>query len=565
MVEYLRQMSELVADSSDPEQATQALSAIVTEIKGKEALIATDQKLSKVLEKLIESDGASSAVIKALFSQLNSCAIDLVYDQYGSHVFESLLKSAGRVELDADLSKITSEFSEFLAANMCDIVADRRATFVLRTALVVFGGFETPSSEGDYLENIKKLGDEGKVSSSFAVLIKGLCNLSDSEIEELAESPHSSVTLQTALILASKTVYAESGNQLADRMFLKAGGKRIDTERLGRFLNEDSSSKCKLVEVAIGTASSSIPSQLLAEYIAASRNDFYDLKFSYAFLQALIPVVNDEKDANVLFAELFTPDGIVECLRRGKNHGIGVIQKIADLLVSRFHSFQQIFINNVLAGARAEAQHVWMTLLSLHPSMFEPPESSDNIAIIDESKITPQGCLFLSTVLRFKVSAIQPLLSYAKPLIEHIRSVQLEKSKFFTDIGPGRMLQTLISPPCAFPTSIKMKIVRNLMLNEMAPERLEKLVSDRKVGSWIVTTAWDSADVQTKALLGEKLVAIDGLREANWKVWKHCSLATFSRRNDEWTKVETRKMKAKTLLEDIVGDYAPDARKKIRR
>jgi len=88
MVEYLRQMSELVADSSDPEQATQALSAIVTEIKGKEALIATDQKLSKVLEKLIESDGASSAVIKALFSQLNSCAVDLVYDQYGSHVFE---------------------------------------------------------------------------------------------------------------------------------------------------------------------------------------------------------------------------------------------------------------------------------------------------------------------------------------------------------------------------------------------------------------------------------------------------------------------------------------------
>ena len=564
MVEYLRQMSELVADSSDPEQATQALSAIVTEIKGKEALIATDQKLSKVLEKLIESDGASSAVITALFSQLNSCAVDLVYDQYGSHVFESLLKSAGRVELGSELSKITSEFSEFLAANMCDIVADRRATFVLRTALVVFGGFETPS-EGDYLENIKKLCSEGKVSSSFSVLIDGLCNLSDSEIEELAESPHSSVTLQTALILASKTDYVESGNRLADRMFLKAGDKSIDCERLARFLNEDSSSKSKLVEVAIGAASSSIPSQLLEEYIAASRDDFYDCKFSFAFLQAVIPTVIDEKGGTVLFTEILSAEGIVECVKRGKNHGIGVLQKTADLLVSRFHAFQQTFINKVLAAARAETQHVWMTFLSLHPSMFEAAAPSDNMAMIEESKITPQGCLFLSTVFRFKVTAIQPLLSYAKPLIEHIRSVQLEKSKFFTDIGPGRMLQTLISPPCAFPTSIKMKIVRNLMLNETAPERLEKLVADRKVGSWIVTTAWDSADVQTKALLGEKLVAIDGLRDSNWKVWKHCSLASFSRRNDEWTMVETRKLKAKNLLKDIVGDYAPDVKKKIRR
>lgn len=562
MVEYLRQMSELVAESSDPEQATQALSAIVTEIKGKEALIATDQKLSKVLEKLIESDGASSAVITALFSQLNSCAADLVYDQYGSHVFESLLKSAGRVELDSELSAITSEFSEFLAANMCDIVADRRATFVLRTALVVFGGFETPSSEGDYLENIKKLGGEGRVSSpSFGVLINGLCNLSDSEIEELAESPHSSVTLQTALILAGKTDCVESGNRLADRMFLKAGDKSIDCARLARFLNEDSSSKSKLVEVAIEAASSSIPSQLLEEYIAGSRNDFYDCKFSFAFLQAVIPTVLDEKGGDVLFTEILTAEGIVECVKRGKNHGIGVLQKTADLLVSRFHAFQQTFISNVLAAARAETQHVWMTLLSLHPSMFETAAS----AIIEESKITPQGCLFLSTIFRFKVTAIQPLLSYAKPLIEHIRSVQLEKSKFFTDIGPGRMLQTLISPPCAFPTSIKMKIVRNLMLNETAPERLEKLVADRKVGSWIVTTAWDSADVQTKALLGEKLVAIDGLRDSNWKVWKHCSLASFSRRNDEWTMVETRKLKAKNLLKDIVGDYAPDAKKKVRR
>jgi hypothetical protein len=462
------------------------------------------------------------------------------------------LRCAGQVEANAELCGVVSEFCEILSSNICDVVADRRATFVLRTALVVFGGFSIPSSEGDYLETVKKLesrcGEEGKFTSCFKQLMEGLCGLDASEIEELAESPHSSVTLQTALLLSQK---ATSCKELLGRILSS------DSDSIFKFLND--SVKSKLIEVAVSVSGSLLPS-LVVDFMGDSdRLDrLYECKFAFSFIQALVSSVEDADSARLIFNDVFTVEGMVKCVKKGKNHGIAVVQALAEkLTIPKFLEYQKPFFANISKAAHVEDGNIWMTLMGLHPTVFDEGFFGFETPI-DESKITPQGCLFLSTLFRFKVSSIQPLLSFAKPLIDHLGTLELEQSRFFTDVGPGRMVQTLISSECCFPNTIKMKIIRNFMLND--EQRLAKLVADRRVGAWLVTTAWDSCDVPTKTLIGEKLLKIDGLRDSNWKIWKHCSLASFSRRNDEWTKTETRKIKAKNLLSDIVGGQQKRAR-----
>jgi hypothetical protein len=122
------------------------------------------------------------------------------------------------------------------------------------------------------------------------------------------------------------------------------------------------------------------------------------------------------------------------------------------------------------------------------------------------------------------------------------------------EIFAGRCLQTLVSTNSALPTGTRKKIIRQVLL---ASDHLDKIVLDRRVGSWLVTSAWDSCagDVDLKKQIGEKLIAIDGLRENCWKVWRHCGLATFSRRNTEWTEGEKRKAKAQNVFADIIGDH----------
>jgi hypothetical protein len=224
---------------------------------------------------------------------------------------------------------------------------------------------------------------------------------------------------------------------------------------------------------------------------------------------------------------------------------------MADRLVELVQP-QKTFFNHLCEALRAEKESIWMAILSLRKELTPLSPS------INESLLTPQGCLLMSTLFHFKVSSIQPLVSHSKVFVDHLSGLQGNKTRFFSDIGPGRMLQSLISRQSCFPSNMKNKIIRHIMLSCDSVERLSSLANDRKVGAWLVTTAWDSSDMETKRSLGEALLQIEGLRDSNWKIWKHCGLATFSRRKDDWVHNETKKEKTQGFLREIVGEnYQP--------
>ena len=566
MVEYLKQMADIVTDSTSSEESMQALSAIVTEIKGKEMLIATDQKLSKVLERLIESNGTTLAIVKPIFAQLQGMVLDLVYDQYGSHVFEKVLKSITKVEVDAELGSIVTAFSESICSDIFNLISDPHATFVVRSAALVFGGFPRPDAEKDLIDELKAITQSqelNKFPTAFSSLLMSVLCLDTDALDHLASAPHSSVTLQCLLLLASR-INPMQAESLIRKLVSREDGS-INAARMGSYLN--ATVKSKLLEVAVyvlNTNKSNLSKEIFEQFILVvdeEGEDVFDSKFSFGFLQAYVSSLTDPALIELLVTRLLTPEGIRTCVQRGKGSAVALLQRTAETLV-RVIEPQRVFVANLLSALKTTKDDVWMTLLSVNASSFDE-ESTGVEPAIDEAKITPQGCLLMSTMLQLKLTAIQPIVSGSHVLVDYLKSSDFDQSRFINEVGPGRLLQTVISTSCSLPTGIKKKVIRNLILGDSSVDRLTKLVTDRKVGAWLVTAAWDSCagDIQTKQVLAEALVKINALKELNWKVWRHCGLATFSRRNEEWTQTENKKAKTQNLFKDIIGDDAKPAKK----
>jgi hypothetical protein len=273
-------------------------------------------------------------------------------------------------------------------------------------------------------------------------------------------------------------------------------------------------------------------------------------------MQSLISKISDSKIFSRIIENLFTSDCIIECVAKGRGNGIGVMQRLAEKL-AEFPESQKLFFERFLTAIGIDnipdkGKYIWSRILSLSVSYFGEAE-----IIWDEtvSSITPAGCLLVSTIMGgFKQSAVQSMISNAGVFMDGINNDFLT-SKWMKEVYAGRCLQTLISTNSSLPTGTRKKIIKLVLLGG-ENDRLAKIVVDRRVGSWLVTCAWDSCagDVELKKQLGEKLIAVEGLRENCWKVWRHCGLASFSRRNNDWTEGEKRKAKVQNVFQDIIGD-----------
>jgi len=223
MVEYLKQMSSIVMETKDKEESASALSAIVTEIKGKEVLISTDQKLSKVLEKLIETN-SNSEVVRNIWNQINSAVLDIIYDQYGSHVLETLIKSLSSVEFDDELFIVIQTFTESICSDIYNLIADNRASHVVRSAALIFGGIIPQASEGEenmdiltYLKSDKCHSDKPNkvLLRIFGQILDAASRISMPELDQLIGKPHSSMTIQILLLVGSKNKNRKLLEQIA--------------------------------------------------------------------------------------------------------------------------------------------------------------------------------------------------------------------------------------------------------------------------------------------------------------------------------------------------------------
>ena len=567
MVEYLKQMSEVVASDESEESVDAALSAIVTEIKGKEALISTDQKLSKVLENLILTGRSNVAMIKALWAQMITVTLDIIYDQYGSHVLESLISSTAAIEeLDTEFCDILSRFCESIASDILNILTDVRATHVVRQLALVFGGISVfDASNINISEMFSSMTNDIKCEAQLRLVLESVVSLSRADYDSLISKSHSSVTLQALTVVMAK--------RFPD-LFMQLLDKFTHSEYLTNCLGDKIKSKfveclacCSAMNpdllqrfIPLVLPTRKIIATVDGDQIEGDEEDsrsIFDQQFAFGFLQSLIGSVQDDKIFTAAIHPYFTTERMVECVGRGGANGLGVIQRIAEKLV-QFPTKQTEFVERLLGSVgifdKEKHKFVWSRLMTLKASYFGETEIIWDEAV-DDSDLTPQGCLLMSTLAMFKSSAIQCLISNAGPLVDHLTNIDFINSKWFTQVFAGRCLQNMICTKSGFPSGTRKKIIKIVLIGQKT-EDLAKIALDKRVGSWLVTAAWDSCagDVELKQKLGEGLMAIENLRELSWKIWKHCGLATFSRRKSDWTEAEKKKAKAQNILSDILGE-----------
>ncbi len=559
MVEYLRQMTCVVTESSSDEERIAALDAIVTEIKGKEALIATDQRLSKVLEKLVSANAACVDIVVPVMRALCDGLLDLIYDQYGSHVVETVLKCLSTLEKTDDTSQLVSRFVGSVCSDLVGIIRDARATYSVRSAVMYFGGFEVEEGS-DLLSSVKKSPKATQFADALSEILSALEILETSDLIELStQSAHSAYTLQVILVAGSHFDSVLTEKLLRKLMFTPTGP--INVGYISLALDDKIGSK--FMETVVDISQQRKYNDILDSLFCWCKSEeVFDLKFSFGFLQHTITGIDSADRFRGLVDQLFTVEGMRMIVSKGGNHGIGLIQRGIEKAVTLVE-FQKVLFSNLLTaiGVLDSSFYglVWSVLLGLNVNSFITRNAPSATEEDFTTRMTPAGCLLASTLMGFKQSVIQPMISNAAPLVEALHDVDIVNSKWLTDVSVGRCLQTIISVQSAIPTGIRKKIIKGILLNENRANQLRDIVMDRKVGAWLVTTAWDSCagDVQTKQALGDGLLAVEGLRESNWKVWRYCGLATFSRHNSDWTANETRKAKAQNYFKDIIGDVEP--------
>ncbi len=565
MVEYLKQMVEVVATDESKESVDTALSAIVTEIKGKEALISTDQKLSKVLERLINTGHRNFTMIKTLWTQMSTVTLDVIYDQYGSHVLECLIKSTAAVEeVDFEFDQTLSRFCESIASDVHGLLSDVRATHVIRQLFLVFGCVENfDAANINIPETMSSMSGDMKFGDQLKIVIESIICLTGTDYDSFISKPHSSLTFQIITIVAAKRF---------PELFIVLLEKFSGSEYLINCLGDRVKSKfveslvCAAAEtsdaldrfIALLMPSRQVIATIDGEAIEGTENDsIFDKQYAFGFLQSLIGFVKSEKTFNEYILGPFSTQQITECVMKGGANGLGVIQRLAEKLIE-FPLKQTEFVEKLLGAIgivdKDKHKFAWSRLMTLRVSYFGETEIIWDEALID-TELTPQGCLMMSTMARFKSSAIQCFISNSAPLVEHLTSIDFVDSKWFSEVFAGRCLQNMISSKSGFPSGTRKKLIKLVLIGQ-STETLTKIALDKRVGSWLVTAAWDSCagDVELKQKLGEGLIAIENLRELSWKIWKYCGLATFSRRKSDWTEAEKKKAKAHNLLSDIIAD-----------
>jgi hypothetical protein len=550
MVEYLKQMTDVVTAGSSEEERSAALQAIVTEIKGKEALIATDQRLSKVIERLVTANSSSDEIVAPVLSGLCDALLDIVYDQYGSHVVETVLKCVPNLEGNFAVSEQIERFTESVCSDIVGMMRDTRATYVLRSAVVRLGGFELEEGS-DIFETISKYPTvtSTKFSDSVKKIIRAVSEIDPVELITLtSESSHSSLTLQV-ILSAGVSIDPELTSTIVTR-FLQTRSGDLNADFLSLALDDKVGSK--FLETLFSIARKMNIESIFDLFFEWANADLFEFKYSFGFMQFL--VAENIGDPKQLVSRMFTATGMRLIAKKGGNHGIPLIQKMIERCVKIVECQKDMFTTLLAAiGVVEIAQYanIWSSILGVSVASFGEEQIDTEL-----TKPTSAGCYIVSTLMGYKQSVIQPMISNATPFVELFKQLDFVNSCWLKEVSAGRCLQTVISLPSAIPTGIKKKIIKAILLNDKFPDQLGTIVLDRKVGAWLVTAAWDtcSGDVQTKQALGEALVAVEALRETNWKVWRYCGLATFSRRNEEWTHNETRKSKAQNVFKDIIGD-----------
>ena len=493
---YIQTAVKAIKEITSEEAKEAMISGILEEMSGKEADLACDQRGSKQLQSLL-AIVKHDTMIDILCKIINTDK-DCIMNQYCSHVVEAGIQSlpkSGSTEsplIGAMLTLLKND-TDSLIKHVC-------ATHCIRSFILALGGFISLDKSKQQLE-LPAQPDGPVMFDDLETVTLQLTPMIAEAPLSLCCHPQAAPTIQTLLLVLTRhrtDVCANLLNEVAD----KALAENLTADTVGSHTLE-----C-LLKCAAACSKKSF--RKFVEGVMSSKS-----RFAGFALQTAISSASDEKSFSSIFKNLeisspLTPANLAILQRLAA--ASGTFPECKPKIFEKISSFfglplipKLLTLNN---------QETWKSLTSARSS--------------------PAGCLLLSTLLK----------NFPENFASEAETAANAIDWFFKSKNSLRVVEELISADA--PAAARAAFAAAIL-----PKVPDLCIDLERGGSFLVAALWNGAvgDIALREEISEKLAAVEGLKDVNYKLWRICGLNKSQ--PQQWHATQEKIGKAKNLMDEI--------------
>ncbi|XP_069567497.1 nucleolar protein 9 isoform X2 [Brachyistius frenatus] len=549
-VGYFRRVGEKLSEGfEDNEEKEMFVENILTEVKGKAALVATDQTGSITLQRLLplSSPDQVGKVLAELGGELASEFMAVSCDRCGGHVVESAVRQMSRwtEEEEESCSVLEAQvlsLSQIVRDNSVEFIRNVHGSHVVRTLLHVLGGClgppRTETRPGAKERNIAPQLTDFEIPTSFWYELKSLTETLMEHVNLSVTDAVASAVFQTMLTVCHRK-RPKLCKQLLKRImeYLSSRSAAPGVSPLLVFLKDQASSH--LIETIIQLSHKSLLRDLCKNHLMGELVNLALHPIANFPIQRLTAASAKYKLFLGLFDELV--QGVEAILASGH---MGVIVQLAESCAESEEKQAEMMQCLLDAFHCAEPGSRHTSCLPLFMSLItyevyyhcDTPEGSTQTEV-PLTSICYHGSRLVQALARFKERSL---------LLSSLRT--LSPADLFTlasHTAGSHVLQALITT-----SSDK---GRGKILKRLEGQYVQ--IACSKLGSRVLEAVWNSASVSQRQSIAQELVSSESqLRSDQFArhVWAKFALSHFANRRAHWQEIQTGESKKRKLFSDIL-------------
>nr|XP_020460132.1 LOW QUALITY PROTEIN: nucleolar protein 9 [Monopterus albus] len=556
-VGYFRRVGERLSEGfEDNEEREMFVENVLSEVKGKATLVATDQTGSITLQQLLPLVGE---VLAELGGNSGSEFKTVSCDRCGGHVVETAVRQASRwMELSQNEPSATREedeeescgvleaqvlsLSQVVRDNIAEFIKHAHGSHVVRTLLNVLAGClgppRTKAHPGAKERSVAPQLTDFEIPTSFWYELKSLT-------ETLMENVNLSVTdaAASAVFQTMLTVCHRKRPKLCKQLlkgimeYLTSRGAAPGLSPLLVFLKDQASSH--LIEMIIQLSHKPLLCNLYKNHLRGHLVDLALHPIANFPIQRLTAALAKYKLFLRLFDELV--QGVEAILAAGH---MGVVVQLAESCAEsgeRQEELMQCLLHAFHCAKPGSRQMsclpLFMSLLAFEVYYHSDTAEGDTQTEVPLSSICYHGSRLVQALARFKEHSV---------LLSSLRTLSpADLLTLASDPAGSHVLQALIT------TSSNKG--RGKILKRLEGQYVQMACS--RLGSRVLEAIWNSASVSQRQSIAQELVASESqLRSDQFArhVWAKFALSHFVHRRAHWQEIQTGESRKRKIFSDIL-------------
>ncbi|XP_011618376.2 nucleolar protein 9 isoform X1 [Takifugu rubripes] len=559
-VGYFRRVGDRLTEGfDDDEEKEMFVTNVLTEVKGKAALVASDQTGSITLQRLLQLSSPEQVgeVLAELGGESGADFKTISCDRCGGHVVESAVRQMSRFSESSPEETNTREeeegtFEALEAQVLClsGVVRDNSAEFlghvhgshVVRTLLHVLAGCigppRTDARAGVKERNSVSPLTDFDVPTSFWYELKSLTEALMDNVTLSVIDAAASAVFQTMLTVCHRK-RPKLCKQLLKRImeYLSSRSAAPGVSPLLVFLKDQASSR--LIDTVIQLAHKSLLCGLYKKHLKGQLVDLALHPIANFPVQRLTAASAKYKLFQKLFDELL--QGLEAILAAGH---MGVIVQLAEGCAESEERQEELIqcLLHAFHCAEPGSRHVrclplFMSLLTYEVYYHSDAAEGSAQTEVPLSSICYHGSRLVQALAKFKDRSL--LLSSLRTL------TPADLLTLATDPAGSHVLQALI-------TSSSDK-GRGKILKRLEGQYVKMACS--RLGSRVLEAVWNSSSVSQRQNIAQELVGCESqLRSDQFArhVWAKFALSHFAHRKAHWQEIQTGESKKRKLFSEIL-------------